>query len=134
MSAAIPVANNDVRSKRGALILADAMLVSMPLVAIQGPGHTTPMDAVNLLFMAVSWLLIFARKERVAFPLGPAFWVIMVASFIALYTAIWVDRSALVILTDLYLYFWFITLTHFLARDCDTGAVGMMWTGVSCRD
>ena len=57
----------DVRRTTGALFLAGAMLLSMPLVAIQGPVHTTPMDAVNVLF--IGRLLVLhphpARDARV---------------------------------------------------------------------
>jgi len=34
--------------------------------------------------------------------------------------------------SDIYLYLWFVTLSDHLARRCDIGAVGMIWTTVSC--
>ena len=127
-----PAAATVGQGTRGGLLLAAAMLLTMPLVAFQGPAHTTPMDAANVLFLAVSWMLILARREPITFPLALPFWVMMVASVVALYTADYRARAALVIGVDVYLYLWFVTLAHFLARRCDLGRVAELWTAVAC--
>jgi O-antigen ligase len=122
----------DVQRTPGALLLAGAMLLCMPLVAVQGPGHTTPMDAVNALFLAGSGVFLLTRRERFTFPLAMPFWVIMVASVASLFTAGILDRAAVVVLEDVYLYLWFVMLAHFLARRCDVGKVAGIWTAVAC--
>jgi O-antigen ligase len=122
----------DVQRTPGGLFLAGAMLVCMPLVAIQGPGHTTPMDGVNLLFVGCSWIMFLVRHRRFALPLIAPFWVILVGSLLSLYGTPYLARAALVLAEDVYLYLWFITLADFLARRCDMGGVGMIWTGVAC--
>lgn len=120
------------RGTRGGLLLAGAMLITMPLVAFQGPAHTTPMDAANVLFLAISWMLILMRREPIVFPLALPFWIVMVASVLALWGADYRARAALVIGVDLYLYLWFVTLAHFLARWCDLGRIAVLWTTVAC--
>jgi O-antigen ligase len=90
------------------------------------------MDGINVLFVAAAWLVLFARRETMEFPLALPCWTIMAASTIAAFAAIWLDRVASVLLVDVYLYLWFVTLAHYLSRRCSIAGVGMVWSVVSC--
>jgi len=117
---------------REALLVVAAMIVALPLVAIQGPLHTTPMDAVNIPFVGLCWCVILARRERMALPLVLPVWLIFVGSCMGLYSADYYRRAFVVIVEDLYLYVWFITLSHFLVRRCRLDEVAMIWIAVAC--
>src|SRR5262245_10588852 len=116
----------------GAVAVATLMLVALPLVAIQGPAHTTPMDAVNLLFVAIYWAVILVRQERPSFPLIAGFWLVVLGGVLGAYGAQDQPRALLVLLEDAYLYLWFATLAHFLARRVRPGDVALLWVAVAC--
>jgi hypothetical protein len=122
----------EARPNLGAFLLAGAMLVCLPLVAVQGPAHTTPMDAVNVLFLAVYWCVMFIRREKLGFPLIVAVWAIFLGSCAGLFNADDVGRASLVMVEDVYLYLWFVTLTHFLARQCRMGDIALVFVAVAC--
>ena len=114
-----------------ATIVAAGMLCSLPLVAIQGPAHTTPMDGVNFLFVIGYWIYILTRRETLKFPLILPFWIICLGSCTGLFSAIDRPRAFLVIAEDLYLYTWFVTLSHFLTRRCRVDRVVVTWVLVA---
>jgi len=132
MSEAPRVRVGEPRRRPGTFFLAVAMLVALPLVAIQGPAHTTPMDAVNVLFVGLYWCYLLARRERVEFPLALPFWLILLGSFTGLYAAYHRSLALLVLVQDIYLYLWFVTLSHFLARYCRLRSVATIWVAVAC--
>jgi O-antigen ligase len=113
-------------------IVAAMMLCALPLVAIQGPAHTTPMDGVNFLFMIGYWVFILTRRETLSFPLILPFWLICLGSCTGLFSAIDRPRAFLVIAEDFYLYLWFLTLAHFLTRRCRVDRVVVVWVVVAC--
>lgn len=116
----------------GALAVVAAMLLSMPLVAIQGPLHTTPMDAVNFLVIGGYWCFILARRETLEFPLILPFWLIILGGCSGLYAAVERSRAFIVLAEDFYLYAWFVTLAHFLGRRCRIDHVVALWVVVAC--
>ena len=115
-----------------ALAVAAAMLFSLPLVAIQGPLHTTPMDAVNFLVIGGYWTFVLMRRETLEFPLALPFWLIMIGSCGGLYATIDYPRAFTVLAEDVYLYAWFVTLTHFLSRRVKVDRVVVIWVVVAC--
>ena len=68
------------RSRRSLLVPA-TMLATLPLVSVQGPGHMTVMDGVNILFMVVYWGRLLTRRDSLAFPLLLPFWLIVLGSW-----------------------------------------------------
>jgi O-antigen ligase len=112
--------------------VAAAMLCALPLVAIQGPAHTTPMDGVNFMFVVGYWIFILTRRETLSFPLIVPFWLICLGSCGGLFSAIDRPRAFLVMAEDVYLYTWFLTLTHFLTRRCRVDRVVVTWVAVAC--
>ncbi len=128
---AAPYIADEARTRSG-FILTALMMIALPLVAIQGPAHTTPMDAVNFMFVIVYWAWLFARRERIPFPLMVAFWLIMVGSCTGMYAAEDKPRAILTIFEDLYLYSWFVTLTDFLSRRARPSDAAILWVGVAC--
>jgi len=131
LTAHTPVAGTEPRA-RGPFLVMAAMLVALPLVAIQGPAHTTPMDAVNALFVGLYWCWLLVRREKMLFPLAFGFWLIQLGSCTGIYAADERVRAALTVIEDVYLYVWFVTLVHFLARRCRISDVAMIFILVAC--
>ena len=119
------------RSRKSLLVPA-AMLATLPLVSVQGPGHMTVMDGVNILFMAIYWGRILIRRDSLAFPLLAPFWLILLGSCLGLFAATEVDRALIAMGQDLYLYLWFISVAHFLVRQCRAADVAKVWVGIAC--
>jgi hypothetical protein len=109
-----------------------AMLATMPIIVVQGPAHMTIMDAINFMVVAGYWILIFARRESIAFPLALPFWLIMIGSLGSLFAAVDRVRALLTISQDVYLYLWFVTVTDLIARTCRVRSVVRVWIGVAC--
>jgi hypothetical protein len=107
------------------------MLLLLPVVSVQGPAHTVPLDAFNILFIGVCWCIILARRESVSFPLILPFGLIMLGSCVGLYAASEHHRALLVLTKEVYLYAWFVTAVHFLSRRCRTTAVLTTWVAIA---
>jgi len=120
-----------VRSRRSLLVPA-AMLATLPLVSVQGPGHMTVMDGVNILFMVVYWGRLLVRRDSLAFPLLLPFWLIVLGSCGGLFAAPDLVKALIAMGQDLYLYLWFITVAHFLVRQCRARDVAVVWVGIAC--
>jgi O-antigen ligase len=113
------------------LLVVGAMLIAVPVVAVQGPAHTVPLDAVNVLFLGAYWCHLLARRARVAFPLLLPFWLLLVGSCGGLYSASDLGLAVLTTMQDVYLYLWFVTLGHFLLQHCRSDAVASLWASVA---
>jgi hypothetical protein len=121
-----------VTPNRGVAALFASMLLTLPLVAVQGPAHMTPMDAINFMVIAGYWSVILARRDAVTFPLLVPFWLIMLGSLISLLAAVNRVRPLLTLTQDVYLFLWFITLVHLLSRSCRIGNVAATWAWIAC--
>jgi len=117
---------------RGTFLVMAAMMVALPLIAIQGPAHTTPMDAVNALFLGLYWCWLLSRREKMLFPLALPFWLIQLGSCTGLYGAEDKVRAVLTVVEDVYLYVWYVTLAHFLTRRCRVEDVAAIFIAVAC--
>jgi O-antigen ligase len=113
------------------LLVVGAMLAALPLVVLQGPAHTVPLDAVNLVFLAAYWGHVVARRARVEFPLLLPFWLLLLGSCGGLYSAIDLGEGVLTTAQDVYLYLWFVTLAHFLVHHCRSDVVVTLWALVA---
>ena len=120
------------RRSRRSLLVPAAMLATLPLVSVQGPGHMTAMDGVNILFMAVYWGRLLVHRDSLAFPLALPFWLIVIGSCGGLFCAPDLMRALIAMGQDLYLYLWFITVAHFLVRQCRAEDVAKVWVGIAC--
>ena len=68
------------------------MLATLPLVSVQGPGHMTVMDGINILFMALYWGRLLVRKDSLAFPLAVPFWLIGAVMLLGPALSRWLER------------------------------------------
>ena len=132
MRAAEDAPASGTRPRGGPLLVSGAMILALPLVAIQGPAHTTPMDPINLLFVVACWACVIVRREQLVFPLALPFWLIMVGSLLGMYRADDPTRAVLTVTEDVYLYLWFVTLAHFLSRRCRLDDVATVFVAVAC--
>ena len=118
-------------SRPTALLILGTMLVLLPIVAISGPGHTAPVDFINVLFIAAYWCLLVVRRESPAFPFLWPLWLILLGSCIGLYCAPSPSTGVLTIIQEVYLYVWFVTMAHFLSRSCRLTSVIAIWGAVA---
>jgi hypothetical protein len=115
----------------GPLVVLGAMLATLPLMSFKGPGGLTPMDAVNALFILAYWTVIVARRDEVALPLLGSFLLILLGSATALFATVDHGVAALTVTQEIYLYVWFVTLAHFLARSCRLDGAVLLWVVVA---
>lgn len=120
------------RPSAGVTAIFGLMLVTLPLVAVQGPAHMTPMDAINFLVIGGASIILLARRDTVTFPLMVPFWMIMVGSVGSLFVAADRTRSLLTLSQDVYLFVWFVILVHLLARSTRIGTIAATWAWIAC--
>jgi hypothetical protein len=121
----------ETRARPGAFLLAAAMLATLPIVQLQGPLHTTPVDLLNGFFVIVYWGYVLARRDRIAFPLLGPFWVILIGSMLGLFAADEGLRAVIAIGQEVYLYLWFVTVADFLTRYCRLRDAVPVWVVVA---
>jgi hypothetical protein len=126
-----PVIREESRQRSGFWVTL-AMMICLPLVAIQGPAHTTPMDVVNAIFLTTYWVQVLCRRERISFPLLTAFWLILVGSCTGAFAAGEPLRALLCVVEDLYLFIWFVTLHDFLSRRSRIDDMAIIFASVAC--
>ena len=112
-------------------VIMGAILLLLPVLSVQGPGHTTPMDAISVVFVGVYWTHLLLRHERMTFPLLIPFWLILLGSCCGFYVAHDRARAVLEVSKELYSYVWFISVAHFMSRRCDIARVAGMWVVVA---
>ncbi len=117
---------------RGADVVVGLMALATPIVEVQGPAHTTVLDGINLIFLAVYWARILARGESLELPFGTAMWLLFLGSLGGMVSAINHKVAALTLAQDVYLYVWFVTLAHFVTRHCRIPRVVVTWVAVAC--
>jgi O-antigen ligase len=108
-----------------------AMMLAAPVVAWQGPVHTTVMDAVIILFLGAYWAHMIAHRATLSWPLLGAFWAIMAGSLIGLFNGTDVPIAMLVLGQDVYLYLWFVTTVHFFVHRSRVDIVAIAYVAVA---
>jgi O-antigen ligase len=113
-------------------LVTTVMILATPIVDLQGPAHTTVLDAVNLVFLALYWTRVVLRGDRLEWPFRTAMWLLVLGSLGGMLSA--GDRSlaVLTLVQDLYLYVWFVTLAHFVARHCRLPVLVTTWVAMAC--
>jgi O-antigen ligase len=107
------------------------MLVLMPVVSVQGPANTTPMDLLSGLFIAAYACHVLVRRPTIRVPMAVPFWLVMLGSLIGLYAAHDPGRSLLLIVKELYLYAWFVCTANFVIHHCRAHTVAASWVAVA---
>jgi O-antigen ligase len=118
-------------SRRGPHVVVGIMLVLMPLVSIQGPLHTTPMDAASLLFLVGYWAHVLLRRISVPFPMLVPYWLILMGSVIGMFAAHDPGTAMIHLTKEFYLYLWFVSVAHFIARYCNARRVAATWVWIA---
>ncbi|MCC6765162.1 MAG: O-antigen ligase family protein [Deltaproteobacteria bacterium] len=116
----------------GGDVLVGVMALVTPIVAVQGPAHTTVLDAVNAGFLLVYWTRILTRAEPIELPLRAAMWLLLIGSLGGMVSAANRSVAVLTLVQDLYLYAWFVTLADFVTRHCRPLRVVVAWVAVAC--
>jgi hypothetical protein len=119
------------RSGSASRIIVGLMLLLLPIVAIQGPAHTTAFDVFNVIFIVAYWARMLLRRDSIGFPLALPIWVILMGSIIGMYNAGEFGRSLLFLGKEVYLYAWFVTAVHFISRNCRVSSVVAIWVGIA---
>ncbi len=121
----------DGRSFVGAHAVVGLMLLLMPIVSVQGPAHTTPMDVLSGLFIAAYACYVLVYRPSVRVPMAVPFWLVMLGSLIGLYPAHDPDRALLMIVKEIYLYVWFVCTANFVIDHCRARTVAGTWVAVA---
>ena len=122
---------NGTQTTSGPLLAVAAMLILAPVVSVQGPGHTTPFDAFNLLFVVFYWLHLSVRPSPVSFPMLLPMWLILLGSCTGMYSADEQGRAVLVLAKEIYLYIWFVMAVHFITHKCRAATVVSIWVVIA---
>jgi O-antigen ligase len=97
------------------------------------PSNLSLVDFWNMLFLPVCWLYLIQVRQAVRFPYAFAIWLIFLGSFISTLFAWDQLASIIVIVKELYLYVWCVTLTAVFA-SLEIGLlrrVLVAWTAVA---
>jgi O-antigen ligase len=128
-TAAMP--SEDRRLRPAATFTVIVMMLAVPIVAWQGPVHTTVMDAVIILFLGAYWAHMIAHRATLSWPLLGAFWAIMAGSLVGLFSGTDVPIAMLVLGQDVYLYLWFVTSVHFFVHRSRVDVVAITYVVVA---
>jgi hypothetical protein len=118
------------RTGRGWRLYLALAAVLAPLCVPAGPGQSAVLDVVNLVALAVFFVVTMAgQKLRV--PLAVPMLIIGAGSLLATMGAPSVKLVALSLSQDFYLFAWFVVLVNVLRteRDLRLVRVACMWTG-----
>jgi hypothetical protein len=79
------------------------------------PQNLGSVDFWNMLFLPICWLYMIRIRHAVRFPLALGMWLIVMGSFIGAFSAYDPSASWIVIVKEIYLYFWFVTVAAVFA-------------------
>ena len=74
------------------------------------PQNLTSGDFWNVLFLPVCWLYLIRNRQTIRFPFALGMWFILLGSFLATFISLDPLASIVVIIKEVYLYIWFVTV------------------------
>jgi O-antigen ligase len=107
-------------------------LVLLPVDLIKLPFNMILVDCWILMALPILWLSFLRGRYVISLSYTLAMWIILVASFASTFAAPAPKNSLVVILKEVYVYAWFVTLTAVLARlnARDVRRILVVWTGI----
>jgi hypothetical protein len=106
----------------------------LPLERIMLPMSTAPPDAVLVTLIAFFWLVAWAQRQRVVFPLLLPMWLIFIGSSLATLFSAVPATNMLAMVQELYIYLWFVSAANLLAwlGEEDMQRLSKIWIIVAC--
>ena len=96
-----------------------AYLVGVTILSVEQflslPSNLGSVDFWNLLFLPVCWWYLIHTRQPIRFPYIAGMWFILLGSFIGTFFSINPLASFIFLAKEIYLYFWFVTVTLVLA-------------------
>ena len=86
------------------------MLIVLPIQRFTLPLNAALLEVLNAIALPFFWLYVIPRQRKVHLPYATAMWLILLGSLIAMFDSSIPSINLAVILKDLYLYVWFVTL------------------------
>jgi hypothetical protein len=125
-------ANQTSWSRRIKIIWLAGMLILLPFDIIDLPLNMTLMDCWILMGLPIFWLAFFRKKQIVNLTYMIPMWFILVGSLISILFSSVPINSVVVILKEVYLFIWFITLTAVLSNihARDFRHILVIWSGI----
>jgi O-antigen ligase len=108
------------------------ILALLPLDLIKLPLNLALVDCWILLTLPIFWLTFVRNHHIISLSYTIVMWVILVASFASTFAAPAPLSSLVVILKEVFIFFWFVTLTAVLATLSarDFRRIMFVWTGM----
>lgn len=108
------------------------MLTLLPVKIFELPHHIEPVDCWILMGLPVVWFYFILERQRISLPYAVPMWLILVASLVSTFAAPKPSNSFIVILKEIYLFVWFVTLVAILSRLSarDFRRIMFVWSGV----
>ncbi len=107
------------------------VVILLPLDFVKFPYNTIPVDLWILMALPVVWLFFGQGIRSLSLSYLVAMWLIMIASFISIFAAPAPMNSFIVLVKEVYVFVWFLTITAVLctvsAADCRR--VLVVWAG-----
>ena len=96
------------------------------------PSNLSLVDFWNLAFLPVCWLYLIRIRQAIRFPFALGMWFILLGSFLGTFISFDPLASIVVIIKEVYLYFWFVTLVAIFAslEPSLLRRVLLVWTAV----
>jgi hypothetical protein len=118
--------------ERVAIVSVMGMLVLLPVQAVDLPLNMAPVDLWNVFGLPLVWMYLLGAQSRVRFPYIGAMWLILLGSLVSM---LWVrdaSTACVVVLKEVYLYIWFLTVALLLARAHarDLQSILYVWTAM----
>lgn len=110
-----PVARPEVPSLAVALLVISA--IGLPVLIPRGVGNSVPVDAAMVLFVVVTGAFLWAQRVRVEVPLGASYLLIVLGGTLGILGSIAPAEAGAVVLQDLYLYVWFLTVVNLMLLE-----------------
>jgi len=116
--------------RRLAFIGATGMFLFLPIEAFDLPSNLTLVDLWNVVALPIIWTYLLRSRQTMRLPYLGAMWLILVASVVSMLWARDISTAAIVVLKEIYVYVWFVTMTMLLtdARLHELRQVLFVWT------
>ncbi len=104
----------------------------LPVNVVNLPLNTTPVDFWILFALPLLWFVMRRARQPISISYAIAMWIILLASFASAFAATKPSNSIVVILKEIYVFLWFVTLTVVLSKLSarDFHRLMSVWTGV----
>jgi hypothetical protein len=108
-------------------------LMLLPVKIFELPHHVELVDCWIILGLPVVWTYLLLERQSIHLSYTTPMWVILIASLASTYAAPKPSNGIIVILKEIYLFAWFVTLIAILCRlsAANFRRVMLAWTGVA---